>query len=143
MKSLSNTKREVNQTSIWLQVHPSLGVSMMDHLYNKLDAMYPNRWASSFKSEGAIQSWRDTWAEAFDEERIMPHQVKAGISECRKLYDWPPSLTEFIKACKTTVPQMHRDFAPMLVHKMTPEERQAGLNKLKEMSEKLFEKVKA
>jgi len=141
MKKLST--KSGTAPSPWLQIHPSLGVSMMDHLYAKLDAMYPGKWSANFKNEVGIRFWRDTWAEAFDEERIIPCQVKAGITECRRLYDWPPSLTEFIKACKATVPHMHRNFAPTLAHKMTREEREAGLKKLREMSEKLFEKARA
>ena len=140
-KSLSTS--QPNNVSLWLQIHPTLGVTMMDHLFNKLDAMYPGRWVACYKNETSVQNWRDTWAEAFDEERILPHQVKAGISECRKLYDWPPSLTEFIKACRSVKPAAHRDFAPMLTHKMTKEDRETNLQKLREVSQKLFEKVSA
>jgi hypothetical protein len=109
----------------------------MDHLFSKLGAMYPQRWANCFKTDAAIQDWRDTWAEAFDEERIQPHQVKAGISECRKLYDWPPSLTEFIKACRAVKPAAHRDFPLALTHKSSPEVNREGLRRLREAAGKL------
>ncbi|SCX93260.1 hypothetical protein SAMN05216420_101372 [Nitrosospira sp. Nl5] len=142
MKKSLSTNQQAN-VSLWLQVHPTLGVTMMDHLFNKMDAMYPGRWIACYKNETSVQNWRDTWAEAFDDERILPHQVKAGIAQCRKLYDWPPSLTEFLKACTTVVPLMHRDFPPMLTHKMTKEEREAGLKKVRDISEKLFAKVSA
>ena len=117
MKNLSNIE------NIWLQPHPTLGVSMMDHLYSRLDAMYPIRWRSAHPTEISVNNWRTTWSEAFEEERIMPHQIKNGITECRKMYDWPPSLTEFLKACATTVPVMHRDFPKEIEHKMTKKGR--------------------
>jgi hypothetical protein len=142
MKKLSNINQQAN-VSMWLQIHPQLGVTMMDHLFNKLDAMYPGRWISCYKNETSVQNWRDTWAEAFEDERLQPHQIKAGIAQCRKLYDWPPSLPEFLKACATVTPLMHRDFPPMLVHKMTPEQRKAGLEKVRQISEKLFSKLGA
>ncbi len=140
MKKLSSINPQAN-VSIWFQVHPQLGVTMMDHLFNKLDSMYPGRWIACFKNETSVQNWRDTWAEAFEDDRLQPHQIKTGIAQCRKLYNWPPSLTEFVNACTIVTPLMHRNFPPMLVQKMTPEERKAGLEKIKKASEKLFSKL--
>jgi len=78
-------------------------LSIMDRLFNKLDGNYPHKWRSAFTSEQAIQNWRESWAEAFIEEALTPHEIKAGIVACRKIYDWPPSLTEFIRACRPTL----------------------------------------
>lgn len=89
--------------SDWLDPHPSLGISLMDHLYNRLDGIYPNRWRAAFTGENAIANWRSAWAEAFIEEGITPHMIAEGIRSCRRKYDWPPSLTEFLKACKPTI----------------------------------------
>lgn len=143
MKSLSNQKSEAKPESVWLRIHPALGVSMMDYLFNKLDAMYPGMWRHNYPTEISVNNWRDTWAEAFEEDRVLPQQVKTGIQQCRKLYDRPPSITQFIKACGYVEPQAHRDFKPMLVHKMTKEEREANLKKLHESARKLFEKKSA
>ncbi len=127
-------KTKVRNTSIWLQMHPSLGVSIMDYLYSKFDGMYPGKWRSAHPNQTSVQNWRNTWAEAFDEEHITPGQVKAGIDQCRKLFDWPPSLTEFLKACTNSVPHMHRNFQQTISHRMTKEERLAGLRKIREIS---------
>lgn len=89
--------------SVWLEVHSALGISLMDHLFNRLDGLYPNRWRAAFSSNQAIANWREAWAEAFDEERITPQDVAAGIKACRKQYDWPPSLPEFLKSCRPPV----------------------------------------
>lgn len=75
-------------------------LSFMDRLYNRLDGAYPNRWRAAFAGEGAIQNWREAWAEAFVEEGLAPEEIKTGLANCRRLYDWPPSLPEFIKACR-------------------------------------------
>jgi Replication protein P len=92
----------MSQRSAWLDLRPigDRQLSLMDHLFNRLDGMYPNRWRASFTSEDAVQNWRESWAEAFVEEGITPHQVADGIRACRRQFDWPPSLTEFLKACK-------------------------------------------
>ena len=87
----------------WLDPHPKLGISLMDHLFNRFDGAYPNRWRASFQTEQAIANWREAWAEAFDEEGISTQMISDGIRRCRKLYDWPPSLTEFVKACKPPI----------------------------------------
>lgn len=94
--------------SRWLDVHPSLGISLMDHLFNRLDGAYPNRWKSSFKGEQAIANWRESWAEIFEEEGLSFEEVKFGLKECRVKYEWPPSIAEFVKACR---PQVNYDAA--------------------------------
>jgi hypothetical protein len=94
--------------SIWLEQHPKLGISLMDHLFNRFDGAYPNRWRAAFASEQAISNWRESWSEAFDEEGLTPQMISDGLKACRKSYDWPPSLTEFLKACK---PQVNIDAA--------------------------------
>lgn len=89
--------------SKWFDVHPSLGISMMDHLFNRLDGAYPHKWRSNFPNQQAIDNWCESWAEAFEEEGITPTDVKNGLKACRSKYDWPPSCAEFIKACKPSV----------------------------------------
>lgn len=87
----------------WLMVKPSIGMSLIDHLFNKLDGMYTGKWRAAFSGPSgaiAIANWKAAWAEALVERRISPEQVKRGLTNCLDMYDWPPSLTEFIKACK-------------------------------------------
>lgn len=88
------------QPSDWLAKHPKLGVSLMDHLFNRLDGMYPNKWRSSFGSEQAIENWRQAWAEAFMEEGITPQAIQNGLRAARVKFPWPPSLPEFLAACR-------------------------------------------
>lgn len=87
-------------TSVWLNPHPSLGKAPIDHLWAKLDAMYPNRWKSAFSTEDSVVAWRSEWAQAFIDERLTMQEIKTGLDTCRKALDWPPSLAEFIKACR-------------------------------------------
>lgn len=86
--------------SAWLDVHPMLGISLMDHLWNRLDGAYPHKFRSAFANERAIQNWRESWAEMFDDEQLAPDEVKTGLKRCRTLYDWPPSFAEFLRACR-------------------------------------------
>ncbi|KAA1286949.1 replication protein P [Alcaligenes faecalis] len=93
----------------WLMAHAKLeGISLMDHLYNRLNGIYPNKFRSNFKDVQAIQDWKDAWAEAFDEEGIVPQDVALGIKNCRRMFDWPPSLPEFLRACR---PHLEADVA--------------------------------
>ena len=87
----------------WLTPHPALGISLMDHLFNRMDGSYPHKWRSAFANAQAIQNWRESWAEGFTEEGMTMDEIKAGIVTCRKLYDWPPSLPEFLKACRPAI----------------------------------------
>ena len=75
----------------------------MDHLFNRLDGSYPNRWRAAFANAQAIQNWREAWSEAFSEEGVTTQDISNAIRSCRKMYDWPPSLPEFLKACKPNI----------------------------------------
>lgn len=92
------------QSSKWLEPHKSLdGLSMMDHLYNRLDGAYPHKWRSNFPNNQAISNWRLSWAEAFEMAGIKPADIKTGLTACQTKFDWPPSCAEFVKACKPQV----------------------------------------
>lgn len=86
--------------SKWFDPHPSLGISLIDHLFNRLDGAYPNKWRSNFANQQAIDNWAESWVEAFEDEGITPADVQAGLKVIRKRCEWPPSCAEFIKACK-------------------------------------------
>lgn len=90
----------MSNRSVWTQVNAALGISLMDHLFNRLDGAYPRKWRADFQNEIAIANWKETWSEAFDEEGITPAEIKAGLKNCRRMFDWPPSLTEFLRACR-------------------------------------------
>lgn len=89
------------QPNAWLEARTVRGESttLIDQLFMRLDAMYPQRWRSAFPSQASIEAWRDTWADAFADEGITPQQVADAVRACRKRFDWPPSLTEFLKLC--------------------------------------------
>jgi hypothetical protein len=89
--------------SQWFEPAPALGISLIDHLFNRLDGAYPDKWRRNFASQQAIDNWAESWVEAFEEEGITPNDVKAGLRECRRRFAWPPSCAEFIQACKPSV----------------------------------------
>lgn len=94
-----------SNASQWLQDRQIRGEqsTLIDQLFARLEAMYPQRWRASFPSGAAIEAWRETWSDAFDEERVTPQDVGNAVRACRKKYDWPPSLTEFLKLCKPPI----------------------------------------
>lgn len=88
----------------WLEPHPRLdGIALIDHLFNRLDGLYPHRWRSAFPNEQAIANWRIAWAEGLAAEGITPEEVKRGLEACRSQFEWPPSLAEFVKACRPPI----------------------------------------
>lgn len=78
----------------------------MDHLFSRLDGMYPIRWRSAFPNQDTIDNWMVTWSEAFEDEGIKPEMIRGGLKACRTKYDWPPSCGEFLKSCKPTIDPM-------------------------------------
>lgn len=89
--------------SQWFDVHPALGISFIDHLFNRLDGAYPHKWRSNFQNQQAIDNWAESWVEAFEEEGISAADVKVGLRECRRKFAWPPSCSEFILACRPSL----------------------------------------
>jgi hypothetical protein len=107
MNAILNSTSAANPFDAWFEAVPALGgLSMMDHLYNRLDGAYPHKWRSNFPTTDAIDNWKTSWAEAFEEEDIKPGDIRNGLKACRSQYDWPPSCAEFIKACRPSVDPM-------------------------------------
>lgn len=77
------------------------GISLIDHLWNRMSGTYGGRWLKDFPNMQSIENWKAAWAEAFDEENLTPQDVAEGLRACRRMSpDWPPSVGEFIRACR-------------------------------------------
>jgi len=100
IQKISKKKSLTQPDSEWFSVIPSLGISRIDHLFNRLDGAFPHWWNNNFPSEASIDNWAESWAEAFDESAITPEMVKIGLAACRANCERPPSLAEFIKYCR-------------------------------------------
>jgi hypothetical protein len=98
------TKPSTSPLSAWIDPHPKLdGVALIDHLFNKLDGLYPHRWRSAFANQHAIANWRQAWAEGFADECVTLAEIKLGMAACRTRFAWPPSFAEFLSACRPPV----------------------------------------
>jgi hypothetical protein len=103
MKSLATTS-STSPASAWLEPHPRLdGLTLIDHLFNRLDGLYPHRWRSAFANDRAIENWRTAWAEGLSDEGVTMGEVRAGLRVCRRQQDWPPSFAEFLRACRPAI----------------------------------------
>lgn len=91
--------------ALWLSPHPSLepGQTPMQQLFMRLSGKYPGRWAVLFRSEREVRAWETEWAEAFVHRQISPHEITRGLEACNDLYLRPPSLAEFLRACRPPV----------------------------------------
>ncbi len=77
------------------------GISLIDHLWNRLSGTYGGRWLKDFPDMQSIENWKTAWAEALDDDRVTPQEVAEGLRTCRRMYpDWPPAVGEFIRACR-------------------------------------------
>jgi len=79
------------------------GLAPIDHLFNRLDGLYPQRWRGNFKNDQSVTNWREAWVEGLVEEQINPSEVKRGLEHCRKYLAWPPSFAEFLSACRPPI----------------------------------------
>ncbi len=85
----------------WLQPNEKLnGLALIDHLFNRFDGMYGQKWRSTFLNEKSIENWRLAWADDLRHEKINLDEIAIGLKTCRLKYIWPPSISEFIIACR-------------------------------------------
>lgn len=86
----------------------------MGALFDRLEGLFPGQWKRNFPDVEAIQNWEAAWAEGFEQDGIVPADIKAGLDACRKL-QWPPSYGQFAEACKSRKPVdgTHKSFAKL------------------------------
>ena len=89
--------------SRWFDIHPKLGISMIQHLYNRLDGAYPHWFSANFPSAQSLKNWAESWVEAFEQEGITPQAAATGLKTCRARYVKTPSCAEFILACRPEI----------------------------------------
>lgn len=73
----------------------------MEMLYDRLNGMYPRRWRESFRDDSDIESWARAWAGTFDKRGITTAMIKRALDNCEEMFDHPPTITQFLKACTT------------------------------------------
>lgn len=100
MESLT-LRRADDPSTVWTMPVPKLdGKCLLDHMFNRLDGMYPGKWRQNFTTEQSIKNWKDEVERVFTEEGITPAHVKPGLQACRRLYrEWPPSVPQLADAC--------------------------------------------
>lgn len=85
---------------VWTDVNAKMGISAIDHLFNRFTGIYGDRFRKAFPNEGAMKNWKDTWADGLAGEGITLEEVRTGLAAILKTCDWPPTLPEFLKACR-------------------------------------------
>ncbi|MBR7792320.1 hypothetical protein KDM87_06880 [Undibacterium sp. FT147W] len=105
MSDLSVTSRafSTRPQSKWFDVVPALGISSIDHLFNRLDGAYPFYWRSNFPDAQSVENWKESWVEVFDSEKLSFDEVKFGLKTVRVEYERPPTLKQFLSACRPAV----------------------------------------
>lgn len=97
--------------SPWLVKNERTGQSLMQVLFDRLTGMYPRRWRESFPKDPDVGSWERSWSQAFDSRGFTPQMIKRGLQNCEEMFEYPPTITQFIKAC--TTPGRDEPVAPM------------------------------
>jgi hypothetical protein len=106
MNSMQTAQSSTSRLNQWTDKRPAAAtspgaepLSLMDLLWNRLDGMFVGTWASKFTSAATLDNWRDSWAQAFCDEGITPHEVSIGLRALRG-HKFPPVIGEFLAACR-------------------------------------------
>jgi hypothetical protein len=68
----------------------------VDILFARFCAIYGHRWKSVFSDPIFVHAAKLEWSPVID--RMKDEDMEAGITLCKVIYDWPPSIAEFTKA---------------------------------------------
>ena len=80
------------------------GLTYTDHLFNKLDILYPGKWRNQFPTDGYLKDCKQAWGEELHERGVTMLEVKAGLDNCIKKYkDWPPNFPQFLECCRPEI----------------------------------------
>jgi Replication protein P len=128
-----------------------LEFTLMDRLFDKFQAMYLRRWNDQFNSKQMIENWKNDWAKSFEQEKITQNMIANGINNCLKMYDYPPSLPQFLKACKGFDESLHRRLAmadeqyandqKRLTDVVSREKAEENIEKLKKMMQSAIKTI--
>lgn len=87
-------------------------------IFEKFDVRYPHKWASGI--EGREERAIDEWAHVLD--GLTGDDIKHGFENWKS--DWPPSVYEFLKACRGGSKNEHGlNHTPAYYHKQPERDR--------------------
>lgn len=104
-----STFSENAQNSPWLRLHPLLGVTPIQFIFNALDGAYPAQFRKSFALEGeagviAYQNWESAMVSQLEFHKIRISELQAGLMRIPQLHPkFCPTPGEFILACRPAV----------------------------------------
>jgi len=87
------------------------GQSLMQLLFERLSGMYPRRWRESFPMDRDVEAWENAWSQAFESRGFSAQTIKRGLQNCEEMFEYPPTITQFLKAC--TTPGRDEPVAPL------------------------------
>ncbi len=133
------------EKSQWLTINNRTGKTLMQILFDRLDGMYPKHWRAQFEgktpeaTDQNVKNWTEAWASAFESRSIAPRMIARALENCMDMYEWPPSLPQFIKACTTPArnEQVTPPEAPALTYeaKFNPELAAKAVDALKRVED--------
>lgn len=71
---------------------------VIDRVFVRMTSNYGHRWSSRFASADMLNAAKAEWAWALDEFSL--DEIKQGFERCFEHYEWPPSMTEFVRCCR-------------------------------------------
>lgn len=95
-----------DQNTPWRRVHPILGVSPIQFIFNALDGLYPSTFRRNFEGAGdsgsfAYENWVSSMISQLDFHKIRISELQSGLLRCAVLHPkFPPNAGEFILACR-------------------------------------------
>ena len=96
-------------------------------IFKRLQARYGTKWVASIDGieEEAIEEWSKGLA------GLTADQIAHGLKSWQS--DWPPSMSEFVKACKDIKAACHKPFPKLEVLKSDKITAKEAINNMKKL----------
>ena len=84
---------------------------MLDHadikkLFTVLQARYGHKWTSTYDDPALMRIALSEWHREL--RNLAPEDIRRGLTACDQ--DWPPTLPQFVAACKPLLSAAHRPY---------------------------------
>lgn len=109
-----------------------LDATLTNQLFVRMQSIYGHLWSSRFANAQMLAAAKAEWATALYGCHV--NDINRAIEACKREYDKPPTLPEFLKLCRPeAMAPYHRPGPPALP---APRNREVGLAALAELKKR-------
>lgn len=110
----------------------NIDTARVNRLFTRMSAIYGHIWQSQFKEVGFLEFAQKEWGEVL--MGIENKNIHLAINECRKRFEYPPTLPVFYQLCRNfEMGNRVVKIEPIATARSTPAVAKAYIQKIREI----------